>query len=198
MQLIPIDVECYSGYKRMNIRGGVTKYTALAIKALASLELKNYQAVADATSQIISSNEFTLEPDFYELFKVKGKLNNENLFEMQYSDLGNGSGVSYDYLFSFFGPIEWTPKVAGAKDGWGYFEPSMKYIKFMLDRGEKVRLETSVIFTNRGIAEIKKNPEYATLPHWISNTTRSGDIFNEFAREMFCSGKHYLPADQIT
>ena len=59
--------------KRTDIRGGVTKYTALAIKALANLELKNYQVVADATSRIISSNEFALEPDFYELFKLKGK-----------------------------------------------------------------------------------------------------------------------------
>ena len=184
--------------KRTDIKGGVTKYTALAIKALASLELKNYQAVADATSQIISSNEFALEPDFYELFKLKGKLNNENLFEMQYSDLIDSSGFRYGYLFSFFGPMDWTPKVAGATDGWGFFEPSMKYIKFMLDRGETVRLETSVIFTNRGIAEIKKDPKYATLPNWISNTTRSGDIFNDNIREMFCSGKHYLPSDQLT
>ena len=53
--------------------------------------------------------------------------------------------------------MDWTPKVAGATDGWGFFEPSMKYIKFMLDRGETVRLETSVIFTDRGIAEIKKD-----------------------------------------
>ena len=192
------DLPALNPNKRTDIRGGVTKYTALAIKALANLELKNYQAVADATSQIISSNEFALEPDFYELFKLKGKLNNENLFEMQYSDLGKGSGISYDYLFSFFGPLSWTPKVAGATDGWGYFEPSMKYIKFMLDRGETVRLETSVLFTNRGIAEIKKDPEYATLPNWISDTTRSGDIFNDFDREMFCSGKHYLPSDQLT
>jgi hypothetical protein len=183
--------------KRTDIRGGVTKYTALAIKALANLELKNYQEVVDATSQIIGSYEFALEPNFYELFKLKGKLNNENLFEMQYSDLIDSSGVRYGYLFSFFGPMDWTPKVAGATDGWGFFEPSMKYIKFMLHRGETVRLETSVIFTNRGIAEIKKDPEYATLPNWISNATRSGDIFNDFIREMFCSGKHYLPSDQL-
>ncbi len=192
------DLPAINPNKRTDLKGGVTRYTALAIKALANLELKNYQAVADATSQIISSNEFTLEPDFYGLFKLKGKLNNENLFEMQYSDLGKGSGMSYDYLYSFFGPMSWTPKVAGAADGWGYFEPSLKYIKFMLDRGETVRLETSVIFTNRGITEIKKDAEYATLPDWISNTTRSGDIFNDFSREMFCSGKHYLPSDQLT
>lgn len=184
--------------KRTDIKGGVTKFTALAIKALANLELKNYQAVADATSQIISSGEFALEPDYYNLFKIKGKLNNENLFELQYSDLGLGSGTNFSYLYAFFGPQNWTPKVTGAGSGWGFYEPSMKYIKFMLDRGETTRLQTSVLFTNRGIAEIKKDPAYATLPDWISNTTPSGDRINDYARALFASGKHYLPSDQLT
>ena len=69
-------------------------------------------------------------------------------------------------------------------DGWGFWEPSMKYIKFMLDRGEKTRLETSVLFTDRGILEIKKDPKYATLPSWISTTTPDGDKINDFAREL--------------
>jgi hypothetical protein len=181
-----------------DIPGRVTKYTALAMKAFANLELKNYQAVADATGEIIASNKFELEPDYYELFKIKGKLNNENIWEMQYSDFGQGSGDNYSYLYAFFGPQGWTPAVTGAGDGWGFWEPSLKYIKFMLDRGETVRLETSVLFTDRGIAEIKTDPNYATLPAWITNTTRSGDVFNDFAREMFCSGKHYLPSDQLT
>jgi hypothetical protein len=184
--------------ERTDIPGGVTKFTALAMKAFANLELKNYQAVADATGEIINSGKFGLEPDFYELFKVKGKLNNENIWEMQYSDLGQGSGDNYGYLYAFFGPQGWTPAVTGSGDGWGFWEPSMKYIKFMLDRGETVRLETSVIFTDRGIAEIKTDPNYADLPNWITNTTRSGDVFNDYARAMFASGKHYLPSDQLT
>ncbi len=183
---------------RTDIPGGVTKHTALAIQALANLELKNYQGVAAATSQIISSGRFALEPDFYELFKIKGKLNDENILEMQYSDFGQGSGDIKSYLYAFFGPQGWTPKIEGASGGWGFWEPSLKYIKFMLDRGERIRLETSVLFTNRGIEEIKKDPAYATLPEWISNTTPSGDVINDFAREMFCSGKHYLPSDQLT
>lgn len=183
---------------RTDIRGGVTKYTALAVKALANLELKEYQKVADATGQIISGGKFTLETDFYNLFKIKGKLNSENLLELQYSDLGLGSGTNYSYLFGFFGPQNWTPKVTGAGSGWGFYEPSLKYIKFMLDRGETVRLETSVLFTDRGIAEIKKDAKYASLPAWISNTTRSGDKITDYARAMFASGKHYLPSDQLT
>ncbi len=184
--------------ERTDIPGGVTKFTALAMKALANLELKNYQGVAEATGEIISSEKFQLESDFYELFKIKGKLNNENLWEMQYSDLGQGSGDNYGYLYAFFGPQGWTPAVTGAGDGWGFYEPSLKYIKFMLSRNETIRLETSVIFTNRGITELKKDPAYSTLPSWISNTTRSGDVFNDYARAMFASGKHYLPSNQLT
>ena len=67
----------------------------------------------------------------------------------------------------------------------------------MLDRDEEVRLETSVLFTPRGIAAIQEDPAYATLPGWISNQTRSGDVVNDYNRAMFASGKHYLPSDEI-
>jgi starch-binding outer membrane protein, SusD/RagB family len=183
---------------RTDITGGVTKYTALAIKAIANLELKNYQSVADATSQIIASNKFALDPDFYELFKIPGKLDNENLFEIQYSDYGAGSGTQERYLWDQFGPTSWSPAVATASGGWGFYEPTMKYVKFMLDRGETVRLETSVLFTPQGIDSIKHQPGYSSLPAWISNTTRDGDVFLNSPRYIFQSGKHYLPTTELT
>lgn len=68
----------------------------------------------------------------------------------------------------------------------------------MLDRGETTRLETSVLFTNQGIAEIQTDPNYATLPAFISNTTRDGDIIEDNVRTLFSSGKHYLPSTQLT
>lgn len=183
--------------ERTDIPGGVTKYTALAVKALANLELKNYQAVADATSQIISSGKFSLEDDFYNLFKIPGKLNDENILEFQYSDFGQGSGDQKSYLYAFFGPQGWTPKVEGASSGWGFYEPSMKWIMFMLDRNETTRLETSVLFTNRGIDSLQ-SVYSGNVPDWISNTTPSGDIINDYPRAIFASGKHYLPSDQLT
>jgi len=185
--------------ERTDVPGGVTKYTALAIKALANLELANYQAVADATSQIIASGRFALETDYYELFKTKGKLNRENLLELQYSDFNQASGDSRNYLMAFFGPQNWTPKVEGAGGGWGFYEPSFKYISFMLDRGESIRLETSVLFTDRGIAALKEYGGYsdADLPAFVNNTTRSGDRINDYARAYFASGKHYLPSEQL-
>nr|WP_299170287.1 RagB/SusD family nutrient uptake outer membrane protein [uncultured Allomuricauda sp.] len=183
--------------ERQDLPGGVTRYTALAIKALANQELENYQVMADACGQIINSNKFSLYSDFYELFKTPGKLSNESILDMQYSDFGQGEGDNESHLYAPYGPQGWTPAVDGASSGWGFYEPSMKFIKFMLDRGETVRLETSVLFTDRGIAELQTDPNYATLPTFVSNTTRDGDIINDYARALFASGKHYLPSNQL-
>ncbi len=189
--------------ERTDVPGGVTRFTALAVKALANLELKNYQNVADATGAIISSGKFTLHEDYYQLFKVPGKLSSENLLELQYSDFGQGSGESRSYLYAFFGPNNWTPVVNGASGGWGFWEPTLKYIKFMIDRGETIRLETSVLFTLQGIDSLQTDPEYTTLPAFVSNTTRDGDIWGTTdgsanPRSIFSSGKHYLPSNQLT
>jgi hypothetical protein len=182
--------------ERVDIPGGVTKYTALALKAIANLELKKYTDVADASGQIIASGKFQLYDDYYQLFKKQGKLSNESLFELQYSDNIN-TNTNY-CCWGFFGPQGWTPAVAGSGDGWGFYEPSMKYVKFMLTRGEEIRLRTNVLFTNSGINQIRTDPNFATLPAWISNTTPDGDVINDYARAIFASGKHYLPSIKLT
>ncbi len=184
--------------ERTDVPGGITRYTALAVKAMANLELKNFEEVAEATNEIITNGNFSLETNYYELFKIPGKLSSENILELQYSDFGQGSGENRAYLHAFFGPQGWTPAVAGSSGGWGFYEPTVKYIKFMLDRGEQTRLETSVLFTNDGIAELESDPNYSPLPAWIDNTTEDGDVINNYARANFASGKHYLPSNQLT
>jgi len=185
--------------ERTDLPGGVTKYTALMIKAEANQELENYQAVADAAGEIIASGKFTLFPDYYELFKTPGKLSDENLFEFQYSDFGNGEGDRVSHLYAPYGPNSWNPEVDGSSNGWGFFEPSLKYIEFMLDRGETERLETSVFFSQKGIDSLIASTPYTTetLPSFVSPTTRDGDENTSTVRSIFSSGKHYLPTNQL-
>lgn len=184
--------------QRTDVPGGITKYTALAVKALANLELGNYQEVANSTGMIIAEGNFSLQEDYYQLFKIPGKLSNESLLELQYSDYGTATGTVNRYLWDFFGPASWTPTVAGAGGGWGFWEPTATYVKFMLDRGERERLETTVLFTPDGIAQIKSDPAYSNLPSWITNVSKDGDVFNNHPRYKFLSGKFYLPSTQLT
>jgi hypothetical protein len=185
--------------KRTDIKGGLTKYTALAIQALAYQELEDYQSVADATSEIINSGEFDLAPDYYDLFNsISSKLGEEFILEFQRSDYGQATGDIFNggALFNPYGIGGWTPAVAGTSAGWGFYEPSLKYIKFMLDRGEKDRLETTVEFTPDGITELLT--EYGSLPSWIDNMNREGDIFNNNGRLKFGSGKFIQPSTEYT
>ncbi|MBN7813691.1 RagB/SusD family nutrient uptake outer membrane protein [Algoriphagus sp. H41] len=184
--------------QRTDVPGGITRYTALAVKAMANLEMHNYQAAADATGEIIAQGGFALMDDYYQLFKIPGKLSSESLMELQYSDYGTATGTVNRYLWDFFGPASWTPSVSGAGGGWGFWEPSIEYVKFMLGRGERERLEATVLFTPDGIAQVKSDPAYATLPSWVSNVTKDGDVFNNHPRYKFLSGKHYLPSKQLT
>lgn len=189
------DLPAVNPNKRTDIKGGVTRFTAFAIQALAYQEMENYQGVADAASAIISSGEYQLSPDYYHLFKKAGKLNNENILEFQYSDFNTGEGENFSHLFAPFGITSWTPVITGAKAGWGFYEPTMKYITFMLDRGETVRLETSVLFTPDGITQLQN--EYGNIPAWISNKNREGDTFNNSPRLNFGSGKWNQPSTEL-
>lgn len=182
--------------ERTDLQGAVTRYTAYAMKALAQQELQNYQGVADAAGAIINSGKFSLYPDFYQLFKKPGELSNESLLEIQYSDYGNETGEAFYHLYAPFGPQNWTPARENASAGWGFYEPSVKFIGFMIDRNETVRLETSVLFTPDGIEELRQ--EGYSIPGFVSNETPSGDVINNYARANFSSGKHYLPSIQLT
>ena len=195
--------------QRTDVTGGVTKYTALAIKALAELELENYQKVADATSQIIGSGLFSLNPDFTSTFRRSGKLDNSKLLVFQYSTLGTSSGTQYRFPYQFFYPSSWSPLNVGAMGGWGFWEPTRKYIKFMLDRGEVTRLKETVLFTPDGVAEIESDPNYANLPTWITSNltvspasgagwlTPDGDTIFNSPRLKFYSGKFILPSTDL-
>lgn len=159
-------------------RGAVTQYTALALLAKVELYNGNYDAVITATNTIISSGKFSLYGDFYNLFKIPGKLCDESLFEVQFTDFGNGSGeiVASDNWFAFQGP-RGNPRPI---EGWGFLVPSKSIIDLMEARGEEVRYSTTVMFTGRA--------------------TPSGDFINlgQPGEPTSYAGKAYTPKDQMT
>lgn len=180
--------------KRSDVRGGITRYTAYALQALAYQEMEDYQGTANAAGAIINSGEYRLSDDYYHLFKRAGKLNDEIILEFQFSDFNTGTGDNFNHLFAPFG-LQWTPVRTGAGGGWNFYEPTKKYIKFMLDRGETVRLETSVHWTPSGMTEIQN--EWGTLPAWINNKNREGDAFVDNARKKWGAGKWIQPSTEL-
>ena len=94
--------------------GAVSAYSAKALAAKVYLNMGQYDQVEKLTDDIINSRKFKLYEDFYQLFKIPGKLCNESLFECQCTDFGQGSGemVDADQWFNFQGPSLQGPSIS--------------------------------------------------------------------------------------
>lgn len=159
--------------------GAVTAYTAELLAAKIHLNQGNYGKVKELTDDIINSGKFSLYPDYYELFKIPGKLCDESLFESQNTDFGTGSGdlVDPDAWFTAQGPINQGSNIAG----WGLTGIYKSVRDWAKQRGETVRYETT--FLEKG------------------TTTRSGDYIAGSTNTTLTdcwNGKAYTPAKELT
>ena len=158
--------------------GAVTAYSAMALAAKVYLNMGNYAKVKELTDKIISSKKFELYDDYYNLFKIPGKLCNESLFECQCTDFGNGSGdmVDADQWFVFQGPAN-----NGNISGWGFIGLYKEFRDWAAARGEGIRATTSFLLAG--------------------STTPSGDVIRPLQNptQTDCwNGKAYTPSNQLT
>jgi len=182
--------------------GGVTKYTALMLKAKAAMDLAGndngsayWDAVLTCTNQIIASNKFSLFNDYYELWKKPGKLCNEAILEFQYSDFGNAtgdivtsgnsaSGEQWGNFYLFQAPDN---SLGGVISGPGWMVPTQKAVDFLTARNDAIRLKTAIQYC--GVNGVPGT--FATTP--------DGDIVSgNAARKKYFNGKSYFPISQMT
>lgn len=116
--------------------GAVSAYSAKALAAKVYLNMGQYDQVEKLTDDIINSRKFKLYEDFYQLFKIPGKLCNESLFECQCTDFGQGSGemVDADQWFNFQGPSLQGPSISVG--GWGFIGYSDEFKAWAESRNE--------------------------------------------------------------
>jgi hypothetical protein len=173
-------------------KGAVTKYTALLIKAKAAADLAGndngstyWDIVLSATNDIINSNKFSLYPDFYQLWKIPGKLSDESLYELQFTDFGTSTGTSVTpgAFFAFQGPN--GNQQGSPVSGWGFMSPTQGIVDFFNSRNDLERLRTTVLFAGSTEATFVTSP--------------SGDkIYGNSNGQTRFMGKAYTPASQMT
>ncbi|MDO4510867.1 MAG: RagB/SusD family nutrient uptake outer membrane protein [Bacteroidales bacterium] len=166
---------------QMPHKGAVTYYTAAMVAAQTALIQQNWAKAEQYSDAIINSKLFSLYPDFYNLFKIPGKLCDESLFEIQVTDFGNPSGdyVGVDQWFNFAGCSMKNDASGKTFGGWGFMKYEDSFVEWAKNRGETVRFETSFIIPG--------------VP------TASGDVCTAAANAgNNYNGKGYLPYDQMT
>ena len=158
----------------------------------------DYAQVETLTDDIIKNGGFRLYDDFYQLFKIPGKLCDESLFECQVTDYGNGSGdyLGVDQWFNFQGPnmAERYDEVVNADGtisykqaegtksigGWNFIGYEPEFVAWAEARGEGVRAETSFLKA-------------------LSKTREGWQVGPTSATKTDCwNGKGYLPYNQMT
>lgn len=177
-------------------KGAVTKYSALLLKAKAASDLAGndnsspyWDQVLEATDLIIGSEKFSLHGDFYNLFKRPGKMSDESLFELQYSDFGLPTGdivrpgVDWGTFFRWQGPA--GDQRGSAISGAGWIPPSQDIVDFLSSRGDALRLKTTIL-------------EYGATENTYVETPDGDRVYgNPFGIKYF-NGKTYLPVNQMT
>lgn len=166
---------------QMAHNGAVTYYTAAMVAAQTALVQGNWDKAEKYSDEIIESKKFSLYSDYYNLFKIPGKLCNESLFEIQCTDFGNPSGdyIGVDQWFNFAGCAMKNEATGKTFGGWGFMKYEDSFVNWAKERGETVRYTTSIIIPG--------------VP------TPSGDVCTKNQNEGHnYNGKGYLPYDQMT
>ena len=159
--------------------GAFTAYTAEALAARFSLLMGDYDKVEKYTDDIITNGGFGLYADYYELFKIPGKLCDESLMEVQVTDFGltTGDYIGIDQWYVSQGATM-SGKVGGEDisiSGWNFCQYNTRFVDWAKSRGETVRLEVSCLQTGDKTRD--------------NFTVTSSGVFN---------GKAYLPYSQMT
>ena len=159
--------------------GAFTAFSAEALAARFALLMGDYAKVETYTDDIVTNGGFSLYPDYYDLFKIPGKLCDESLMEVQVTDFGLTTG---DYI----GIDQWYVSqgaslkgTVGSEQidiaGWNFCQYNTRFVDWCKARGETTRLEVSCLQTGDKTRD--------------NFTVTSSGIFN---------GKAMLPYDQMT
>ena len=139
--------------------GAYSAYTAEMLAAKVYLNLAGftgndayYANVQTLTQDIIDNGGFSLYPDYYNLWKLQGRLCNESLMECQVTDFGLGEGdyIGVDQFFNCAGPgitttTDETDPSRRYIGGWYFVVYFDSLYNWAIARGETIRATTSFL-----------------------------------------------------
>jgi len=103
--------------------GRATKGAALALHAKVALYQKKWQDVLTYTNQVISSNVYSLFPNYYQQFRIANENNSESIFEIQ----ANYVPGNDDMNSSQYSQVQGVP-FANPSAGWGFNVPTQNLV----------------------------------------------------------------------
>jgi hypothetical protein len=142
--------------------GRATKGAALSLLAKAQLYQKNYAASLAASDQVLTLG-YSLAPNFYDMFRIRGENGPESIFEVQCTTLAGNCDASNS---------QWAEcQMVRPQFGWGFFNPTADLVN-AFEPGDQRKLGTIL---ERG------------------TTTPDGDVIDPNASNPRYNMKAYVP-----
>lgn len=133
-EVLPVKAE----YSSENI-GRASKGAANALLAKVYLYQEKWQEVVDQTEKI---DDYSLTPDYADIFRESGENNEESIFEIQGKGGDSQPGIQqYSEVQGARGAGGW---------GWGFNTPSQNLVDAFDAEGDNVRKEATIIITGSG------------------------------------------------
>ncbi len=145
--------------------GRVTKGAALSLHAKVSMYQQKWQQVYDLTSQVMASGQYSLFPNYEQLFRIQNENSSESIFEIQNELVLENKDASN----SQYSQVQGVRGVVGG--GWGFNVPT-KELAASYETGDP-RRDATIIF--RG------------------ETTPAGDVIAATGDNTMYNQKSYVP-----
>lgn len=118
--------------------GRATKWAALSLHAMVALYQQKWSDVVTYTNQVIQSNQFSLFPNFEQLYRIPNQNSSESIFEIQCAAINGNAAAST----SQYSQVQMPRGVSWG--GWGYNVPTQDLVN-EFETGD-ARLNATVIF----------------------------------------------------
>lgn len=125
--------------------GRATKGAAMAYLAKAYLFQEKYEEAENVAGQVISSNEYDLEPDFADIWSVDNHHGIESIFEVEYIyDVSFGT-VQEVKVSGVGGYLSVSEGSRAYRPGWGWGTPTSDLENAFLREHDSIRLRSTII-----------------------------------------------------
>lgn len=138
--------------------GRATRGAAQALLAKVYLYQKDWQNAYNYADQVLTSGDYSLEPNYAEIWRVNTENGRESIFEVQARGESIAHGVQqYSETQGARGPSGW---------GWGFNTPSQNLLDAFNAEGDVIRRDATIIFRGetmydgRIVSTAVENPMY--------------------------------------
>ena len=154
--------------------GRLTNNAARALHAKVLLYRQQWVQALGLCEMIIASNQYSLVPNYYSIFKVAGELNEESIFEIQASKVAQDG----DTYWSRLGQSQGI-RGSGTWDlGWGWNTPTANLVN-SYEAGDK-RKDATILFSNQYDGGESTGGYGLTIPNYTNALYWNKKMYNRY------------------